>query len=177
MRNKIAARDFNPVNGISGSWVDPARIGEGWTFELQNFSTAPSVGYDLKETAISWFTFPPPGQPGNQSWIVGAGKVEAAALVVDPAVDGQSGVFPNPGTSAPWGRVEFDIGVDGFGWVRYGGRAPYPNEVRRIQQLSLLGVPCNFECIASVSPPPTVIYVGSLTVCVQMAGVDSADAP
>ena len=153
MDNKIAARDFNPVNGISGSWVDPHRIGEGWTFEVQTHSPGPRLGSDLGDTAVSWFTFPPPGEPGNQAWIVGAGTVEAAALVVNPAVEGRTGTFPNPGTSATWGRVEFDLGVDGSGWVRYGGRAPYPNEVRRIQQLSLLGVDCSLTCQAQISPP------------------------
>ncbi|MEO7397693.1 MAG: alpha/beta hydrolase, partial [Ilumatobacteraceae bacterium] len=142
--NKIARREFKPRNGISGSWLDPSRAGEGWTVELQ--PAVPGVPYDpnLGPSAVSWFTYPPPGESGNQRWIVGAGRVEANALVVDPAVAGVSGQFPRPGfpsagVTQTWGVIEFEFGVDGFGWVRYGGRVPYVDEVRRIQQLSLLG--------------------------------------
>ncbi|HET6604542.1 MAG TPA: hypothetical protein VFG21_10090 [Xanthomonadaceae bacterium] len=60
--------------GVSGSWYDPGRSGEGFVVQLLP---------DGRAFAI-WFTYPPVGEAGDQAWL----------LAIDGRIDGDTIEFP-----------------------------------------------------------------------------------
>lgn len=140
LSDKIAARNFQPAAGVAGSWYEPARSGEGFLLEIDKRDPSKCVNLDLCNGSVSWFTYPPANEAGEQRWIVGATRAEGTHwLVVDDARLGTAGSFAGAGTTAPWGRLDFEFYADGRAAVRHDGPPAYGDAIRPLTQLSALG--------------------------------------
>lgn len=72
-------------NGISGSWFDPARSGEGYSVYV--FEEA-----EVEKAEITWYTY---DQSGQQMTLQGLGTVVDQTIVVDAIYASQGGGFLN----------------------------------------------------------------------------------
>jgi serine protease len=84
-------------SGLSGSWYNPERSGEGWLFQKLNADLA--VAY--------WFTY---DSQGNQAWVGGVGEFVDGAIIVNEVVQPVGGRFgpnysPSQVTRIPWGSM------------------------------------------------------------------------
>lgn len=82
--------------GITGTWFDPDRSGQGLTVE--------AIAGNL--LSIGWFTYAP---AGGQAWISGAGAWSGNRATIDAVLTGGARFMPNfnPAevTRTPWGRI------------------------------------------------------------------------
>ena len=90
-----AASSAPPVDSrYSGQWFDPDRNGEGIALEVLDDSKA----------LVYMFTYPPPGAPGQQAWLIGVGDVLGNGIEfadVQRASLGAGGALQ----SQHWGRI------------------------------------------------------------------------
>ena len=90
--------DFVVTSGISGTWYNAARSGEGFMIDV----AAEGI------VAVSFYTY---DTVGEQMWIIGAGTVNGNVFVIDFEVaDGGiygSGFDPTTVTHYPWGTGTF----------------------------------------------------------------------
>lgn len=138
-----------------GAWFDPAFDGEGWVVEV-----LPN-GIDA---TVTWYTYPDAGQPGEQRWIAGVGRINADGIHVAEAFETRGPAFgafdPTRVEYRPWG--EFTLAFDrcgasapgndglGVGRLRYKGLNGSEGE-RSLRQIGHNGV-FPEHCI-SFSPP------------------------
>lgn len=111
------AGDFWPGPGISGPWYNPQRSGEGFI-----------LGYMPNGSLlVNWFTFPAPGEPGTQDWIVGeGGYVVGNRVRFDRMYRAFGGVWggafdPSAISRIEWGTLEFEFQDCITGVFRYSG--------------------------------------------------------
>ena len=100
---------FPPLIQPTGLYFDPARSGEGFSYELL------SQG----KVWIQWFTY---GSQGEQKWYSGLGKYKGNAIIVDSLTQAQGGVFGE-------GFNASNIGFENFGGLEIifdGGEAIIP---------------------------------------------------
>ena len=67
---EFIAPDFVVTNGISGTWYDPQRSGEGFMIDVAKDGVV----------AVSFYTY---DTQGGQMWIIGAGTVDGNVFVID----------------------------------------------------------------------------------------------
>jgi|GEM_PF-1036861 len=100
---------------ISGAWFDPARSGEGWTFE--------ELGDG--QVATTWFTY---DAQGRQAWMFGVGRREGSQVQVAQVLRSQGARFgaafdPTAVTSSPWGSLVFELANCAGGRAEYAASA------------------------------------------------------
>lgn len=83
--------------GLSGSWYDPSRSGEGWFFQKLNADL--SIAY--------WFTY---DAQGNQAWVGGVGQFVDGSVIINDVAQPVGGRFgpnysPSQVTRIPWGSM------------------------------------------------------------------------
>jgi hypothetical protein len=96
--------------GISGSWFNPERDGEGFLLEV----------LDENRLAAYWFTY---DFFGNQQWLVGVGEIDGDRAIVPVRVT-EGGIFgplfdPNTVQRISWGTLEFSFTSCDRGIVNY----------------------------------------------------------
>lgn len=105
-------------SGMSGSWYNPQRPGEGWL--VQVFTDDLAVGY--------WFTY---DADGNQAWFGGLGAMVDGSIVIADVVQPVGGRFganysPSQVTLQPWGAMAMTFSgcntaaMAGYGPAGYG---------------------------------------------------------
>ena len=92
------ASDFVVTSGISGTWYDPQRSGEGFMIDVAKDGVV----------AVSFYTY---DTQGGQMWIIGAGTVNGNAFVIDFEVT-DGGIYgsafdPLLVNHYPWGTGTF----------------------------------------------------------------------
>lgn len=118
--------------GLSGSWYDPTRSGEGWLFQKLNADLA--VAY--------WFTYD--GQ-GNQAWVGGIGRFVDGSIIVNDVAQPVGGRFgpnysPSQVTRIPWGSMAMSFNdcknstMQAFGREGYGDYGS--NNWRQLTQIA-----------------------------------------
>jgi hypothetical protein len=123
-----------PVDArFSGQWFDPARNGEGIALEI----------LPANKALVYFFTYPPPGGPGQQIWLTAVGDVvddgiEFADILlpvydVDGKLQGQH-----------WGRIGLTFSDCNTGAMRWDGPPGWGSlEVPLARLTSLSGLGCN----------------------------------
>jgi serine protease len=105
-------------SGMSGSWYDPSRSGEGWLVQVLNENLA--VAY--------WFTY---DAQGNQAWVGGVGQMVDGTMILTDVIQPVGGRFgagysPNQVTLQPWGAMAMTFSscersvMQSFGPTGYG---------------------------------------------------------
>jgi hypothetical protein len=100
-----------PVDArYSGQWYDPARNGEGIALEV----------LDGGHALLYMFTYPPPGEAGQQAWLIGIGDVLGNGIEF---TDVQRGSLVPGGTlqSSHWGRIGLVFDDCNNGHMRWDG--------------------------------------------------------
>jgi len=87
--------------GLTGSWHDPERSGEGFSLQW----------LDRDEALISWFTY---DRDGNQRWILGLGRRNGDRIVFPDMFSSRGGRFgvefdPAQVELLPWGRLVLNL--------------------------------------------------------------------
>ncbi len=100
----------------SGSWYDPARNGEGFVVQVMDNGTA----------VVTWFTYPPEGEEGEQAWLQGQGPIEGNRIVINEVVRPTGAIFgpdydPSQVTREPWGSMELTFTGCDAATVSYSG--------------------------------------------------------
>ncbi len=124
--------------GHSGHFFGPNRAGEGWLLEI----------LDETDATLGWFTYPPDGAPGEQSWLVGYGRIEGNQIFFEEVLSTRDGRFgPEEGGREPiiefWGQVTFDFANCNQASLHYQGPSDYGSgsvDVTRL--IAIPGVPC-----------------------------------
>ncbi len=134
-------------NGISGSWFNTGRSGEGW-----NIALLPGG----QRAIIAFFTFAPDGS--TQTWIVGTGDViNNEILFNDLNITGGtvfgSGFDPAEIIRTRWGDLRMYFTDCNNGGVSYSAADGFGRDARSIQRITnLAGVNCQQP---NSSPPVT----------------------
>jgi len=137
-----AAITAPPVDArYSGQWSDPARNGEGIALEV----------LDGGHALVYMFTYPPPGAPGKQAWLIGVGDVLGNGIEftdVQRSSLGAGGVLQ----SAHWGRIGLVFDDCNNGHMRWDGPPDWGSlEVPITRITALNGLGCGAD--ASVAAP------------------------
>lgn len=145
-----AAVDGNTINllpindGISGSWFNTGRSGEGW-----NIAILPGG----QRAIIAFFTFAPDG--GTQNWIVGTGDIVNNEIIFNDLNLTGGAVFgafdPDDVIRNRWGDLRMYFTDCNNGGVSYSSGENFGHQARSIQRLTnLAGVSCQ----QPNNPPP-----------------------
>lgn len=117
------------LSGVSGSWYEPSRSGEGFVIEI--------IGPE--SVLLFWFTF---DDKGAQAWHFGTGSVASGVLSIDSLVTTQGGKFgeqfdPANVERIDWGQLQIQIECDRLDYQytsRFAGSG-----ARSMQQLTQVG--------------------------------------
>jgi len=126
--------------GISGTWYDPARSGEGVVLQMLPDGSVIAV----------WFTYPAVGEPGEQAWLLGrATAADRDTLRMETVVQPMGARFgaafdPQQVQQLPWGRFEFEFDDCNHATLRYQGPAAYGSGERQLLRLTEVD---ELECI------------------------------
>ena len=95
---ELIGSDFVVTNGISGTWYDPQRDGEGFMIDVAKDGVV----------AVSFYTY---DMQGQQMWIIGAGTVTGNVFVIDFEIT-DGGIYgsafdPLLVNHYPWGTGTF----------------------------------------------------------------------
>jgi len=127
----------NTPNGISGSWFNPDRSGEGWILSQLPDSRA----------VMFWFTY---NSTGEQMWLIGVGNVNGTSVNFEEVLRPRGGLFgpgfdPSDVELDEWGSLQFDFAACDDATVSW---MPISNEfsggersVTRLTSLSELACP------------------------------------
>lgn len=140
--NNIGLLTIN--DGISGSWFNTGRSGEGW-----NIAILPGG----QRAIIAFFTFAPDGS--TQNWIVGTGDIVNNEIIFNDLNLTGGAVFgafdPDDVIRTRWGDLRMYFSDCNNGGVSYSSDENFGREARSIQRLTnLAGVSCQ----QPNNPPP-----------------------
>ncbi|MBX3725780.1 MAG: hypothetical protein KF823_07665 [Xanthomonadales bacterium] len=122
--------------GLSGSWFDPSRSGEGYALQWIN----------PEQAIVTWYTY---DTAGRQYWLIGEGRFDAQGRIVAQVHSTRGGRFgaafdPGQVERVDWGEVVLSIGCDG-GPGDYASTVPGfgqgRQQLQRLTALHRLGCP------------------------------------
>lgn len=158
-RTRPRGLDIAPVTAShTGVWSDPAFDGEGLLIEVLAGG---------RQAIVGWYTYPPAGASGEQTWIAGLGEISADGIHVQDAARYRGPGFgitfdPSRLATEPFGSLTlaFDgCGTpprsdgNGVGRMRYRGGTGFGSGERALVQLSHNGtLPQHCRVFG---PPPT----------------------
>jgi hypothetical protein len=123
---------YSPGPGLSGTWFDTSRSGEGLVLQMLPDGSWVAV----------WFTYPAEGEAGEQAWLLGTSSVTDMdtikfSSVVRP-LGARFGAAFNPGdvNRAAWGSFEIQVQDCGNATLRYSGPAAYGSGERTLTRFS-----------------------------------------
>lgn len=128
------SNSYWPGPGISGSWYDPQRDGEGFVLEYLPNGTL----------LVIWFTFPAAGEAGEQAWIIGEGGYIVGNRVrfdhMYRTFGGHWGDALDPAAieRIEWGTLEFEFDDCNTGRFRYAGPASHGSGEHPLARLTAL---------------------------------------
>lgn len=125
---------------FSGTWLDPARSGEGWVIQV----------LDDGQAFVVWFTYPEPGaKAGKQFWITGVGRIVDDQIVIDEALSLSGAGFgasfdPDQIVREIWGSFTITFGDCGVAAVEFNGPDAFGTGVYPLERLSTIrGLECD----------------------------------
>ncbi|HET9484356.1 MAG TPA: hypothetical protein VFO79_10405 [Xanthomonadales bacterium] len=118
------------ARGVSGSFVESVRDGEGFVVEMLGNSRA----------GLYWYTYPPEGSAARQSWIVGTGRVLSDRIEFDAVTASGPSFGPGYDVSrlvlAPWGRIVIRFTDCNNARLSFAGPAGYGSGARTLLRLT-----------------------------------------
>jgi hypothetical protein len=140
----------------SGAWFDPATDGEGAIIEF----------LDEHSAVIAWYSYPATGEAGDQTWLIGLGRVTADGIHANEMRQYRGARFgaafdPDDIDGEIWGEMTFwsegcAEGGDAPGMdrarLRYSGPTGYGSGERSLRRLTHLGL--RPTCQPSIGLPP-----------------------
>jgi hypothetical protein len=143
-----AAITAPPVDArYSGQWSSPARNGEGIALEI----------LDGGRALVYMFTYPPPGAPGQQAWLIGVGDVLGNGVEfsdVQRSSLGAGAVLQ----STHWGRIGLVFDDCSHGSMRWDGPADWGSLEVPITRITALN---GLDCAADPSATATAQASGA----------------
>jgi hypothetical protein len=136
----------------SGSWFNPARNYEGLVVQVLPDGRA----------VVTWFTYPPEGEEGDQAWMIGIGEVHGSQIFIDEMLRPVGATFgpefdPDSVTYLPWGTLELTFTDCNTATGAYAGPPEFGNGVLTLQRLSQID---DVECDAEAVPAPDRVIAG-----------------
>lgn len=136
----VAASGDAATAGISGSWFDPQRSGEGVLIER----------FNDRQASVLWFTYAPPGEAEGLVWLGGVGDIQANGIHVETVRRMRGARFgvafdPAEVSAESWGS--FDLAFDGADianhaarlHLRFAGPTGFGQGQRRMQRALPVG--------------------------------------
>ncbi len=151
--SRIRPRELalHPVGSLeTGAWYDPDTDGEGAIVEVLDGGT---------RAVVAWYSYPPDG--GEQTWIIGLGRVTEDGIHVETARQYRGARFgafdPAELEEQVWGELTLwftgcnaEAGTAaGEGRLRYAGPPAYGSGERRLARLSFNGAGAQSACQAA----------------------------
>ena len=90
-----------PLAFASGSWFNPERNGEGFVVQA----------IPGEQAVVTWFTYPPAGEQGEQAWMIGSGSAGDGRIAISEMLRPRGAMFgpgfdPADVVREPWGSLE-----------------------------------------------------------------------
>ena len=129
------AQSFSITEGISGSWYDPTKAGQGYTIQVISEESA----------LLTWFTF---DTQGNQLWMQGVGDIDGNQLVFEDLLRFEGPRFgpdfePDDLVSISSGSLTIEFSSCNQGLAEYSGSSELPADILEIERLTLVaGLDC-----------------------------------
>jgi serine protease len=147
MPNESHAQGFQIDSGVSGSWYDRAKAGQGFTIAILSSDSA----------LLTWFTY---DQNGNQLWMQGVGSIQGNQMVFEQLLRFEGlkfGPDMNPGDriDIPSGSMTISFSSCGAGVAQYSGTDILPSDTLNIERLSVVA---SFSCDQFVAPQLTGVF-------------------
>jgi hypothetical protein len=117
---------------FSGSWYSTARSGEGFVLQILDDGSALAI----------WFTFPPPGHPAEQAWIIAqdgwikGDRIRFGNVFTTRGPRFGVGFDPAQVQIIPWGTLEMRFSDCNRGEVSFSGSAAWGAGLREIVRLT-----------------------------------------
>ena len=146
----LAAHD--PLAFASGSWFDPERDGEGFVVQL----------IPDERALVTWFTYPPEGETGDQAWLIGSGITVGNRIVITEMLRPVGAIFgpdfdPDAVVREYWGSLEIafeDCNTATANWV---GPPAFGSGGMDLVRLSSID---DVECNPDTVPEPDRVISG-----------------
>lgn len=144
---------FEVSPALSGAWFDPAHDGEGWILEVLPGDRA----------LLYWFTYPPPGDPSENAWLVAVGEVQNDRILFENVLRPEGTQFgedfdSNEIVANQWGRLELRFSTCNAGELLYSGSGGFSaNRLALVRLSSIDGLSCSPDAPAFAISP----YTGS----------------
>ncbi len=142
-------------SGLSGSWFDPAKDGQGFTLQVINETQA----------LATWFTYT---DDGDQAWLQGIGALSEGDIVFDELNRFTGPKFgdqfdPSDRQTVPAGSLVMSFSSCSEGQATYSGSDEFEADVLALDRLtSLHGFTCGKEATsATESYPPSAVLSGA----------------
>ena len=142
-------------SGLSGSWFDPAKDGQGFTLQVINETQA----------LATWFTYT---DDGDQAWLQGIGALSEGDIVFDELNRFTGPKFgdqfdPSDRQTVPAGSLVMSFSSCSEGQATYSGSDEFEADVLALDRLtSLHGFTCGQEATsATESYPPSAVLSGA----------------
>ena len=132
---------FSISNGVSGSWYDPAKTGQGYTIQVLSDEVA----------LLTWFTF---DAQGNQLWMQGVGEIDSERMTFDELLRFEGPQFgpgydPDDFASFPSGSLSIEFSDCNNAVAEFSGSDRLPADTLNITRLSFVA---GFDCDSFSAP-------------------------
>jgi hypothetical protein len=136
----------------SGSWYDPQRNGEGFVVQVMPGDQA----------LVTWFTYPPEGEEGQQAWLIGQGAVSGNRIVIDQMLRPAGPRFgpdfdPGAVVREHWGTLELSFSDCETASAEWSGPAAFGDGSMQLSRLSFLD---DVECDPNTESEPDRVISG-----------------
>jgi hypothetical protein len=136
----------------SGSWYDPQRNGEGFVVQILSPESA----------LVTWFTYPPEGEPGQQAWLIGQGNISGNRIVIDQMQRPAGAIFgpefyPGDVVREYWGSLELTFTDCTTAAASWSGPPAFGSGSMELARLSFID---DVECESGTGPQPDRIIAG-----------------
>jgi N-acetylneuraminic acid mutarotase len=148
----LPARAQDDLAWASGSWFNPNRNYEGFVVQVLPDNIA----------VVTWFTYPPEGEEGEQAWMIGTGRTEGERVIVDEMLRPVGATFgpdfdPEDVSREPWGTLEITFADCNTALAEYQGPQAFGSGSTDLVRLTAID---DVECDASTVPDPDRIVAG-----------------
>jgi len=142
----------DPLAYASGSWIDPERDGEGFVVQM----------IPDERALVTWFTYPPEGETGEQAWLIGSGITVDNRIVITEMQRPAGATFgsdfdPEMIVRENWGSLEItfeDCNTATASWV---GPTAFGSGGMDLIRLSSID---DVECAPGTLPEPDRVISG-----------------
>ena len=117
---------------------------------------------DNQQAVVTWFTYPPEGEEGEQAWLQGQGSIDGNRIVIDQVVRPTGAVFgpdydPSEVNREPWGTLELAFTGCNSATVNFSGPQAFGEGAFNLIRLSQID---DIACQGGAPPPANRVISG-----------------